>query len=128
MIFKYLQKRRDRIAEIEASDKKRKEEIEACREQERNRTVLIVPDTQVYSILKLYDNYHDENLNKNVNRWNLWESIENILPETAEGNWYIDVRGSNIIKIVQIFGKSQWDSYYGDVYWDANNKKLGLGD
>ena len=128
-MFKYLQKKRDEKAKIEASNEKREQEREARKEQERNRIVLTVPDASIRNVLALYDAYRDETTDKNVNRYLLWKKIESALPETKEGNWYIEVMGSNVIKIRQVFSDSQADSYYishdyGDAYWDVVNKKL----
>ena len=98
--------------------------------QEKNRTVLTVPIASVKNILALCDVYRDDEYNKNVNKYLLWKKIESALPETIEGNWFIEVKGSNVIKIKQIFSEVQcgpgfyYDNDYRDGYWDATCKKL----
>lgn len=133
MIFKYVQKKRKekakQKAEIQARIEKREQEIEARRLQEKNRTVLTVPDASVKNILALYDAYRDDEYNIHVNKYLLWKKIESALPETKEGNWFINILGSNDIKISQIFSKVQSNDYYCDTgyrdsYWDATRKKL----
>ena len=134
MIFKYLQKKRaekaKQKAEIEARIENRERETEARRLQEENRTVLTVPDVSVKNILTLYDAYRDDEINKNVNKYLLWKKIESVLPETNEGNWFIGINGSNVIKISQIFSDVHceqgyyYDNDYRDSYWDATRKKL----
>lgn len=130
MIFKYFQKKKERAAEIKASNEKREQEREARIVQEKNRTILIVPNASVKNILTLYDAYRDDEINKNVNKYLLWKKIEATLPETIEGNWFIHVSGSNVIKIKQIFSDVHceqgyyYDNEYRDSYWDATRKKL----
>ena len=134
-MFKYIQKKRAEKAkikaDIKASDEKREREREARRVQETNRTVLTVPDIYVEEILTLYDAYRDDETNKNVNKYLLWEKIESALLETNEGNWFISIMGSNSITISQVFSDVQCEyGYYGngngyyDSYWDATRKKL----
>ena len=133
-MFKYIQKKRAekarQKAEIQARIEKREQELEARRIQEKNRIDLTVPDTSVKNILALYDAYCDDEHNRNMNKYLLWKKIESALPETKEGNWFIEVSGSNIIKIRQIFSDVHcergyyYDNDYRDSYWDATRKKL----
>lgn len=136
MIIKYIRKKRAKKAkenaEIEARFEERERESEARILQEKNRMVLTVPDTSIKNILGLYDAYCDDEHNRNMNKYFLWKKIESVLPETKEGNWYFDIRGSNVIKIKQVFSEVQGDlSYhyrsgyeYGDAFWPVTNKKL----
>ena len=128
MIFNYFQKKRDEKEKIKASDEKRERENKARILQEKNRIILTVPDASIRNVLSLYDKYHDETTDKNINRYQLWKKIESALPETKEGNWYIVIRGSNVIEILQVFSDRQSYSYfgndYGDASWDGINKKL----
>ena len=134
-MIKYIQNKRaekaKQKAEIQARIEKREREEKARRLQEKNRTVLTVPDASVKNILALYDAYRDDEINKNVNRYLLWKKIESVLPETKEGNWFITINGSNVIHISQVFSEVQcdngWyiDNGYRDSYWDATRKKLG---
>ena len=127
-MFKYIQKKRaekaKQKAEILTNIEKAEKAEEARREQEKNRIVLTVPDASIKNILVLYDAYRDDEYNKNVNRYLFWKKIESALPETKEGNWYIDACGSNVIKIRQVFSDSSWNIDYRDSYWDAVYKKL----
>lgn len=133
-MFKYIQKKRaekaKQKAEIQARIENRERESEARREREKNRIVLTVPDIYVEEILALYDAYRDDEINKNVNKYLLWEKIESVLLDTKEGNWFISINGSNVIHISQIFSDVHYkqgyyyDNDYRDSSWDATRKKL----
>ncbi len=129
-MFKYFQKKREEKEKHEAYLKEQEEKGEARRLQEMNRIVLTVPDIYVEDILALYDAYRDDEINKNVNKYLLWEKIESVLLDTKDGNWFISINGSNVINISQIFSKGQSNDYYyydgyRDACWDATRKKLG---
>ena len=57
---------------------------------------ILIPQIYIKKIYDLNDKLKDSETNKNVNNYNLWEYIEETMPEIAEGEWVFNFK--NITK------------------------------
>lgn len=56
---------------------------------------LFIPEDEITNVLPLMDALNDHK--SLTNQYNLWKKVEDLLPETIDGDWNISLKGTKII-------------------------------